>query len=78
MTTRVEHIVEQVKSLPLSEREELLARLAAFELGQVDAWDEEIARDSQLGGRMQHVLDRVRRDISEGRTKPLGEVIDDE
>jgi hypothetical protein len=78
MTTRVEQIAEQVKSLPLSEREELLAWLADFELGQVDAWDEEIARDSELCGRMQRVLDRVRRDIAEGRTKPLGEVIDNE
>jgi hypothetical protein len=78
MSTRVEQIAEQVKSLPLSEREELLAWLADFELGQVDAWDEEMARDSQPGGRMQHVLDRVRRDIAEGRTKPLGEVIDNE
>jgi hypothetical protein len=78
MTTRVEQIAEQVKSLPLSEREELLAWLADFELGQVDAWDEEIAQDSRPGGRMQRVLDRVRRDIAEGGTKPLGEVIDNE
>ncbi len=78
VTTRVEQIAEQVKSLPLSEREELLAWLADFELGQVDAWDEEIARDSQPGGRMQRVIDRVRSDIAQGRTKPLGEVIDNE
>jgi hypothetical protein len=78
MTTRVEQIAEQVKSLPLSEREELLAWLADFELGQVDAWDEEIARDSQPGGRMERVINRARRDIAQGRTKPLGEVIDNE
>jgi hypothetical protein len=78
MTNRVEQIAEQVKLLPLSEREELLAWLADFELGQVDAWDEEVARDSLPGGRMQRILDRVRRDIAEGRTKPLGEVIDNE
>jgi S-adenosylmethionine:diacylglycerol 3-amino-3-carboxypropyl transferase len=78
MTTRVEQIAEQVKSLLLSEREELLAWLAEFELGQVDAWDAEIAQDSLPDGRMQHVLDRVRRDIAEGRTKPLGEVIDND
>lgn len=78
MTTRVEQIAEQVKSLPLSEREELLAWLADFELGQVDAWDEEIARDSQPGGRMQRVIDRVRRDIAQGRTKPLGVVMDND
>ena len=62
MTSRVEQIAEQVKSLPLSEREELLAWLADFELGPVDAWDEEMARDSQPGGRMQRVIDRVRRE----------------
>ena len=78
MTTRVEQIAEQVKSLPLSEREEFLAWLADFELGQVDAWDEEIARDSQPGGRMERVINRARRDIAQGRTKPLGEVIDNE
>jgi hypothetical protein len=78
VTTRVEQIAEQVKSLPLSEREELLAWLADFELGQVDAWDVEVAQDSQPGGRMQRVIDHVRRDIAEGRTKPLGEVIDNE
>jgi hypothetical protein len=78
MTTRVEQIAEQVKSLPLSEREELLAWLAEFELGQVDAWDADIAQDSLPGGRMQHVLDRVRRDIAERRTRPLGEVIDND
>ena len=78
MTTRVEHIAEQVKALPVSEREELLSWLAEFELGQSDAWEEEIARDSQPDGRMQHVLDRARRDIAEGRTKPLDEVIDNQ
>jgi hypothetical protein len=78
MTTRVEQIAEQVKSLPASEREELLSWLAEYELGQTDSWDAEIARDSQPGGRMQRVLDRVRRDIAEGRTKPLDEVIDNE
>ena len=78
MKTRVDQIAEQVKSLLLSEREELLAWLADFELGQVDAWDEKIARDSQPGGRMQRVIDRVRGDIAQGRTKPLGEVIDNE
>lgn len=78
MTTRVQHIAEQVKALPVEERDEFLSWLAAFELGQPDAWDEEIARDSQPSGRMQSVLDRARRDIAEGRTKPLDEVIDDQ
>ncbi len=78
MTNRVAQIAEQVKSLPLSEREELFDWLADLALGQRDGWDEEITRDSQLGGRMERVLDRVGRDIAAGRTKPLGEVIDNE
>jgi hypothetical protein len=78
MTTRVEQIAEQVKSLPVSEREELLSWLAEFELDQIDSWDAEIARDSQPGGRMQRALDRVRSEIAEGRTRPLDEVIDNE
>ena len=75
MTNHVEQITEQVKALSVSEREELLSWLTEFELGQVDAWDAEIARDTQPGGRMRRVLDRVRRDIAENRTKPLHQVI---
>jgi hypothetical protein len=77
MTSRVQHIVEQVKALPEDEREEFLSWLTDFELGQSDAWDKEIARDSQPGGRLRELLDRVRQDIAEGRTKPLDEIIDD-
>jgi hypothetical protein len=77
MTSRVEHIVEQVKALPEDEREEFLSWLTDFELGQSDAWDKEIARDSQPGGRLRELLDRVREDIAEGRTKRLDEIIDD-
>ncbi len=76
MTARVQQIAEQVKDLPAEERDEFLSWLAEFDAGQADAWDEEIARDSQPSGRMRQLLDRVRRDIAEGRTKPLDEVID--
>jgi hypothetical protein len=75
MTNRVEQITEQLKALSVSEREELLSWLAEFELGQADSWDAEITRDTQPGGRMQRVLDRVQRDIAENRTKPLHQVI---
>lgn len=78
MTTRVQHIADQVRDLPFEEREEFLAWLAEFGLSQPDAWDEEIACDSQPSGRMGQVLERARRDIVEGRTKPLGEVLDDQ
>lgn len=76
MTTRVERIADEVKALPRGEREEFLSWLADFELEQSDDWDKEIARDAQPGGRLDRVLKRVRRDIAEGRTKPLDEVLD--
>lgn len=76
MTTQVERIAEQVKALPQDEREEFLSWLADFELEHSDAWDAEIARDSQPGGRLERVLKRVRKDIAAGRTKPLDEVLD--
>jgi hypothetical protein len=76
MTARVEKIAEQVKALPEEEREEFLSWLAEFELGHSDDWDKEIARDSQPGGRLERVLQRVRRDIAAGRTKPLDEILD--
>ena len=41
-----------------------------------DAWDMEIARDSKPGGRLECVLERVRKDINEDRTKPLDEPLD--
>lgn len=77
MTTRVEQIAEQVKALPEHEREEFVSWLSDFELAHSDDWDQEIAQDSQPGGRLGNVLDRVRRDIADGRTKPLDEVIGD-
>lgn len=76
MTAKVAKIAEQVKALPDDEREEFLSWLADFELAHSDRWDKEIARDSKPGGRLEHVLGRVRRDIAEGRTKPLDQVLD--
>jgi hypothetical protein len=70
MTAKVQKLADQVKALPQDEREEFLSWLAEFELEHSDEWDEEIARDSQPGGRLDRVLKRVRRDIAAGRTKP--------
>ncbi len=78
MTTRVQQIAEQVKALPVDEREEFLSWLAEFERGQSDAWDEKIASDFEPSGRLRPVLDRAHRDIAEGKTKPLDEVIDNQ
>lgn len=76
MTANVEKIAEQVKALPEKELDEFLSWLAEYELQHEDEWDEQIARDSQPGGQLGAVLDRARKDIVEGRTKPLDEIID--
>lgn len=71
MCRKVKKIAEQVKALPDDDREEFLSWLADFEIEHTDDWDKEISRDSQPGGRLERVLGRVRKDIAEGRTKPL-------
>ena len=76
-TNRVEQIAEQVKALRDNEREEFFCWLSDFQLAHSDAWDGEIAQDSMPGGRLEVVMDRVRRDIAEGRTQPLDEILGD-
>ena len=76
MTATVEKIAEQVKALPERELDEFLSWLADYEQEHSDEWDKEIERDFQSGGRLSSVLNRVRGDIAAGRTKPLGEIID--
>ena len=76
MTATVEKIATEVKALAREELDEFLTWLVGYELQQEDEWDREIARDSQAGGRLEGVLNRVREDIAAGRTKPLDEVID--
>ena len=76
MTATVQSIAEQVKALPEGELDEFLSWLADYELANPDEWDQQIRRDSQPGGRLGTILQRVRHDIAAGRTKPLDEVID--
>ena len=76
MTATVQKIAEEVKSLPGEELDEFFSWLADFELAHTDAWDKQIERDSQPGGRLDALLKRVRADMGAGRTKPLDEVID--
>ncbi len=77
MTANVEKIAEQVKALPEKERDEFLSWLAEYELGQADDWDKDIARDSQLGGPLDELIQRARKDHAEGLIKPLNELLDD-
>lgn len=77
MTTKVQEIAEQVRALPKPQREEFLSWLAEFELSEADDWDAEIDRDVRPGGRLDQMLQRVRADVAEGRTRSLDEVLGD-
>lgn len=74
MSVTVQKIAEEVKALPQKELDEFLVWLAEYELEHSDRWDQQIARDSQPGGRLGPVLKAVQDDIAAGRTKPLDEV----
>lgn len=76
MKANVKKITEQVKALPEGELDEFLSWLEEYEMGHLDEWDKEIVRDSQDGGPLNSVLNRVRTDIAAGKTKPLDEVLD--
>ena len=76
MKANVKKLTEQVKVLPEGELDEFLSWLEEYEMGHLDEWDKEIERDSQNGGSLSSVLNRVRTDIASGKTKPLDEVLD--
>ena len=76
MTTDVHKIADEVKALSEEDFEEFLDWLTAYSLEIDDEWDKEIERDAQPGGRLDAVLERVRRDIAEGKTRPLDDFID--
>ena len=76
MKAVVKKLAEQVKALPDGELDEFLSWLEEYEMGHSDEWDKEIERDSQDGGSLSSVLNRVRKDIASEKTKPLDEVLD--
>ncbi len=87
MTTAVEKIVDEVKSLPKAELDEFLTWLAEYELQQSDEWDKEIHRDCQPGGRLQNAIlgrgkggaerrrEHLLRAVGEGIGNALGAVV---
>ena len=75
MTATVQHIAEEVSHLQGAEFGEFLTWLTDFEVSHVSEWDQQIEKDSQPGGRLNHVLDKVRTDIAAGKTKGLDEIL---
>jgi len=68
----VEAIKEAIAGLPEGERHSQALWLK--ELGY-DEWDKEMVKDFSQGGRGHHLVERVKRDIAEGNSRPMDSVI---
>lgn len=66
----VEAIKDAIIALPLEERHALTSWLNGLEY---DDWDKQMARDFSAGGRGMALVEKVKREIAEGRTMPLDE-----
>jgi hypothetical protein len=75
MNNKVMKLTQDIKSLDKRDHEEFLKWLSDYELSQMDEWDLEIKADSQEGGRLKPILERVRKDISENKVKPLDQFL---
>lgn len=70
----VAEIIDAVKQLDADQRDEFLDQLA--ELDFEDAWDQQIEADAR-SGRLDHLWAAARADITAGRVRPLGDVLND-
>jgi hypothetical protein len=63
----IQHVIEE---LPAEEQTELAAWIVGRDRAR---WDEEIERDFSLGGAGMELLDRVKKQVSDGLSRPLSE-----
>lgn len=66
----VEAIKNAIAALPLEERHSLVWWLNELEY---DAWDKQMAKDFSPGGRGMILVEKVKREIAEGKTTSLQE-----
>ncbi|MBK5292948.1 MAG: hypothetical protein JJE04_14910 [Acidobacteriia bacterium] len=66
----VETLKEAIIELPEEERHSLVAWLNGLDY---DDWDREMARDFSPGGRGAHLVEKVKREIAEGKARPMQE-----
>ena len=52
-----------------------LALAAWLNLQTMDEWDRQMQHDFSPGGRGYHLVDRVKRDIAEGKARPMKEAV---
>lgn len=66
----VDAIKEAIAALPPEERQALVSWLNELEY---DAWDKQMVRDFSPGGRGMALVERVKREITDGKTASLQE-----
>jgi hypothetical protein len=66
----VEAIKEAITGLPEQERHSLAVWLNEIDY---DPWDKEMVEDFSPGGRGHHLVEQVKRDIAEGKARPIEE-----
>ena len=71
MSTVVE-IIDAVRRLDEEQKSEFLAKLGEIDFD--DAWDRQIDADARAG-RLDFLWEEAKRDIKEGRTRPLDELL---
>ena len=66
----VEAIKEAIAGLPEEERHSLAVWLNELDY---DEWDKEMVKDFSPGGRGYHLVEKVKKDIAEGKARPMEE-----
>ena len=66
----VEAIKEAIAELPDEERAALASWLMTHEY---DKWDKQMVEDFSSGGRGSHLVEKINRQIDEGKFQPMGE-----
>ena len=66
----VETLKEAIVGLPEEERYSLAAWINGLDY---DDWDREMAEDFSPGGRGAHLVEKVKRQITEGKARPMTE-----
>ena len=68
----VEALKEAIVGLPEEERHSLAAWINGLDY---DGWDKEMAEDFSPGGSGAHLIEKVKREIAEGKARPMTEGI---
>ena len=69
-TVNIEAIKDAITALPVEERHSLATWLNELEY---DAWDKQMVEDFSAGGRGMALVEKVKREIAEGKALPLRE-----